>query len=126
MFQVVAPLTVLGTIEQLLSWYEANLCNCALTDPRGYRVRFRSYDFVHFIKLTTRYGQEHRNRRSAVEGIKRGVIRFEVGRFDEQRAPELDWVRCVATQPDMIGKNSKPRGTGLASYGKGFGDSASP
>src|SRR6266704_6585976 len=96
------PVLTLATIQELLTWYEVNLCNAQLVDPRGHRVRFNVDEFVHLIQLKTKYGQEPRNRRLAIEEIKKGAINFKAGRFDGQRATELIWAREIATAPDRI------------------------
>lgn len=70
-------------------WYENNLCNTRLTDPRGHRVRFVADDFVHLIKLVNKHGDEPRNRRLAIEEIKRGGIHFIPGRFDEKTGASI-------------------------------------
>jgi len=46
------------TFRTFFLWYEQNLCNVDLRDPRGFRVRFQAEHFIHQIKLTTKYGKE--------------------------------------------------------------------
>ena len=123
---MVAPLITLTTIQDLLEWYRTNLCNAYLRDPRGYRVRFNLNDFVHFIKLTNKDGDEPRNRRKAVEDIRRARIRFVHGRYDKQRAVELTWARDIATAPDLICRNWNPTDGGDECYVKNFGGEGLP
>ncbi len=40
----------LNDMRDLLRWYQLNLCQAEITDPRGYRVRFLTENFVHLIK----------------------------------------------------------------------------
>jgi len=108
-------------MQQLLAWYETNLCNARLTDPRGYRVRFNVDEFVHLIKLTTRYGQEPRNRRLAIEEIRKGAISFGAGQFNEQRATELIWAKEIVMTPDLICENWQVLGSGKELFIKDFG-----
>jgi hypothetical protein len=115
------PLIVLGTIQELLAWYETNLCSAQLTDPRGYRVRFNADEFVHLIKLITRYGQEAKNRRLAIEEIRKGAIKFEAGQFNEQRASELIWAKEIVMAPNLICENWQVLGSGRGNYIKDFG-----
>ena len=115
------PLINITTIQELLKWYEINLCNAHLIDARGYRVRFNADDFVHLIQLKNNYGQEPRNRRLAIEEIRRGTLKFEVGKFDEQRARELPWAKEIVIRPDKICNNWQALGTGKELYVKDFG-----
>lgn len=89
----------LDTIQEVLQWYETNVCNKDLRDPRGFRVRFKVEHFVHLIMLTNRYGKEPKNRRAAIEDIRSGKIQFVEGRYNAQRAGELSWaVELVTTR----------------------------
>lgn len=51
----------LNSIREALEWYKINLVNQEIRDPRNYRVRFGENDFIHFIKLVTKYGKEPKN-----------------------------------------------------------------
>lgn len=120
------PLLALPTIQDLLSWYETNLCNVELKDPRGYRVRFHIEDFVHLVQLKTKYRKEPKNRRLTIDEIRRGGISFREGRFDSGRARELPRAREISSQPDYICSNWQPLGTGDEVYVKNFGSTAAP
>ncbi len=111
----------LGTLQEALQWYETNLCNVQLSDPRGYRVRFNLDDFIHLVQLKNKYGKEPKNRRIAIQEIKRGNMKFETGRFDEQRTLELPWARDIATRPDLICQNWQVLGSGKELYIRDFG-----
>lgn len=113
-----------GTLQELLKWYETNLCGAQLIDPRGYRVRFNLDDFIHLIQLKNKYGKEPKNRRLAIEEIKRGGMKCETRRFDQQRAMELAWARQISTQPDCICSNWQVLGSGNEMYIKDFGGAA--
>jgi hypothetical protein len=115
-----------SNLRELLSWYEANLCNVQLNDPRGYRVRFNVEDFVHLVKLTNKYGRDPKNRRLTIEDIRRANFSSETGRFDRKRALELPWAREISTQPDYICLNWQALGTGDEVFVKNFGSDAAP
>lgn len=120
------PLIQLATIQELLEWYEINLCNARLVDPRGFRVRFELSSFVHLIQMETKFGEEPKNKRMTIDQIRSGRIRFVKGRFDEQRASELSWARELATSPDRIAPNWQAMGIGDEAYVKNFGTQESP
>jgi hypothetical protein len=111
----------LDNIQGVLQWYENNLCNVELRDPRGYRVRFKAEHFIHHIKLTNKYGKEPKNRKLAIEEIKSGKIQFAEGRFSVQRASEIPWAVELVTQPHCICPNWQALGTGDENYVKNFG-----
>lgn len=115
----------LTNIQDLFEWYRINVCNAELIDPRDYRVRFNPDDFVHFIKFTDKYGKEPKNRRIAVENIRKGRISVRC-RYSKQRAAELSWARDIATQPDFICHNWNPEGEGDECYFKNFGSKGQP
>jgi hypothetical protein len=112
---------VLDSIQEVLKWYERNVCNVELRDPRGYRVRFKVEHFIHHIKLTNKYGREPRNRKLAIEEIKAGKIQFVEGRYNQQRASEIPWAVELATAPDHICENWQALGTGDENYVRNFG-----
>jgi len=95
----------LTTLKEMLRWYELNLCNVNLVDPRGYRVRFLRENFIHLIHLKNKYGGEPKNARLALEEIERGRITLKPGRFDAQRTTELPRASEIATHPDLICTN---------------------
>ena len=111
----------LNSIREVLEWYKINLVNQEIRDPRNYRVQFVENDFIHFIKLVTKYGKEPKNRRLAIKNIERGIILFKAGRFDPQRAEELSWALELATNPDRICKNWQALGAGEEAFIKNFG-----
>lgn len=121
--QMPPRLLQLTTIQDLLRWYELNLCNAHFTDRRGYRVRFLPENFVHLIQLKTKYGKEPGNKHKAVGEIRKNRIHFVRGRFDKQRAMELSWACSLATQPDRICHNWQVLGSGDEAYIKDFGTS---
>lgn len=120
------PRLSLTTMQSLLEWYRVNLCRAHFVDPRGFRVRFILSDFVHFIKLTNKYGEEPRNRRKAIEEIRRGRIEFAAGRFDPQRASELTWIPQLVTEPDFICRNWQILGEGDECYVGNFAAAREP
>lgn len=116
----------LHDMRELLRWYQLNLCDAVILDPRGFRVRFLAANFVHLIKLTNKYGEEPRNARKALEEIGRGRIKFTAGRFDSQRASELSWVRLLASDPWRIVPNWQALGRGDEAYIRNFGTPENP
>lgn len=111
----------LNSIQETLEWYQRNLCEADLRDPRGFRVRFRPENFVHLIQLKNKYGDEPKNRRLAIEEIRSGKIQFVAGRFDPQRAAELPWAMELVTKPDCIIPNWQALGRGNENFVRNFG-----
>lgn len=120
-----APLP-LNDMRELLRWYRLNLCDAVLHDPRGYRVRFLPANFMHLIQLTTKYGEEPKNARRALEEIERGRIKLVAGRFDPQRTAELSWIRLIASDPWRIVPNWQALGRGDEAYIRNFGSEECP
>jgi hypothetical protein len=116
----------LDSIQDVLQWYEANVCNKELRDPRGFRVRFQVEHFIHLIKLTNKYGKEPKNRKAAIEDIRSGKIRFVEDRFNPQRASELSWAAELAADPYRICPNWQAMGSGDENYVKNFGTEKYP
>jgi hypothetical protein len=111
----------LTTLEALLRWFEMNLCDAELRDPRGFRVRFLPTDFVHLVKMTTKYGEEPRNKAQTLVRIRREEISLRLDRIDTQRAHELPWAAELIQRPDFICPNWVPEGKGTEAYVKDFG-----
>jgi hypothetical protein len=116
----------LASIQETLQWYEQNLCDVDLRDPRGFRVRFKSEHFIHQIKLTNKYGEEPKNRRLVIREIRDGKINFVEGRYNPQRASEIPWATELATRPDCICPNWQALGTGDENYVRNFGTELAP
>ena len=119
-------LLALHDLKELLDWYRLNLCEIELRDPRGHRVRFLPENFIHLIKLTNKYGKEPKNARMALEEIERGRMKLTAGHFDQQRAPELSWIRLIATDPWRIVPNWVKLGRGDEAYIRNFGTNEAP
>jgi len=116
----------LDSIQEVLRWYEQNLCNVDLRDGRGYRVRFKPEHFIHHIKLTNKYGKEPKNRVLALEEIRSGKIQFVPGRYNAQRAAEIPWAVELATYPYCICPNWQALGSGDEVYVRNFGTEEIP
>jgi hypothetical protein len=116
----------LNDIRELLRWYRLRLCEAEIRDPRGYRVRFLPENFIHLVKLTTKYGKEPKNASVAVEEIERGRIKLVAGRFDAQRAAELSWIHPIAAVPWRIVPNWQALGRGDEAYIRNFGTENAP
>ncbi len=124
--RITPALLPLNDARDLLCWYQVNLCEAVIEDPRGCRVRFLPANFIHLIKLTNKYGDEPKNARLALEEIERGRIRLVAGRFDPQRTAELSWIRLVASDPQMIVPNWQALGRGDEAYIRNFGAEQQP
>lgn len=116
----------LHDMRELLRWYRLNLCEAVILDPRGFRVRFLPANFIHLIKLTTKYGDVPKNPQRALEEIERGRIKFVAGRFDAQRASELCWIRLLASDPWRVVPNWQALGRGDEAYIRNFGTDDRP
>lgn len=116
----------LDSLQEVFEWYEQNVCNVELRDPRGYRVRFKPEHFIHQIKLTNKYGVEPRNRPLAIQEIKAGKVRFVEGRYSAQRAREIPWAVELAARPDCICLNWQCLGSGDENYVRNFGSADLP
>ncbi len=116
----------LSSIRDMFEWYERNLCQAELRDPRGHRVRFLRENFIHLIQLKDEYGKEPRNVRLAIDGIRAGRIRFAAKRFDPRRTSELSWAAQIAVSPDLICSNWHATGRGDEAYIKNFGTDGEP
>jgi hypothetical protein len=116
----------LDSIQFVFQWYEENLCDVDLRDPRGFRVRFRCEHFVHQIKLTNKFGKEPKNRTLAIDEIRSGKIQFVPGRFSPQRASEIPWAVELATHPTYICPNWQALGTGDENFVRNFGTQIAP
>jgi hypothetical protein len=124
--QVKPALLKLDDMRELLQWYRLNLCEADIKDPRGYRVRFLPENFIHLIKLITKYGKEPKNAGMALQEIERGRIKLVAGRFDPQRASELSWVVSLAADPWRIVENWQVLGRGDEAYIRNFGTDEVP
>lgn len=116
----------LDSIQNVFRYYEANLCNVDLRDPRGFRVRFKCEHFIHHVKLTNKDGKEPKNRKLVIEEIRRGNLQFIPGRFNAQRASEIPWAIELVRHPDFICPNWQALGTGDENYVRNFGSKEAP
>jgi hypothetical protein len=116
----------LNDMRELLRWYRLNLCEAEIRDPRGCRVRFLPENFIHLVKLTTKYGKEPENAGAALEEIERGRIKLVAERFDAQRAAELSWIQPIAATPWRIVANWQALGRGDEAYIRNFGSEVAP
>lgn len=124
--QIRPALLCLHDMRELLHWYCVNLCEAEIRDPRGYRVRFLPENFIHLIKLTTKYGKEPKNARMALREIERGRVKLVAGRFDAQRAAELSWIASLAIDPWRVVENWQVLGRGDEAYIRNFGTNEAP
>jgi hypothetical protein len=124
----IPELLPIESLVQLLDWYRTNLCHRPIVDPRGQKVSFQETDFIHLVKLTTKYGCEPKNRRMAVEQIVARRITFNPSQICISRAKELSWARSLAEEPDMIVPNWQVMGLANPgdAYIKNFGTPENP
>ncbi len=89
---------------------------------------FEEIDFIHLIKLVTKYNVEPRNRRLAIEQIDSGRLLLNPGRMQIQRAQELSWARAIVESPNLIVPNWQIMGRAYPgdAFIKNFGTDAQP
>jgi len=78
------------------------------------------------MQMKTKYGDEPKNKRLALDQIRSGRIQLVAGRFDPQRTQELSWACEIARNPDVICHNWQALGTGGEAYVKNFGSNEEP
>ncbi|MGH6875862.1 MAG: hypothetical protein ACREHV_00635 [Rhizomicrobium sp.] len=123
---VIPDVLPLVSMLELFHWYRLNVCGAELTEVRGHRMKFLPENFIHLIKLRTKYGKEPKNARLTIEEICRGQIELRAGRFNAQRARELSWAHLIAREPDRICANWKTDGHSGEAYIKNFGTLREP
>jgi hypothetical protein len=91
-------------LKDILAWYEENLCELELFDPRGKMVKFSPERFPHLIKLMdAESGQEVRRPQNVIEAIRSGEkCNDDFGGFDDERAKTLPWIPIVVKEPSQI------------------------
>jgi hypothetical protein len=118
----------INSMIELLTWYRLNLCRCEIRDPRGYRVLFPEPEFVHLIKLETKYGKEPSNRPLVISQIDCGRVQLVAGRFSVRRARELSWAKSIVADPWKILPNWQALGRANPGevYVRNFGTAEKP
>lgn len=99
------PRLPLGSMQALFEWYERHLCHAELRDPRGYRVCFTENEFVHLVKLTDKYGNEPKNKRLAIQQVRKGRFPMRKGEHpnhDVERVQNLVLAAALVQKPDFI------------------------
>ena len=88
---------------EILAWYEQNLCNAELRDPRGHVVRFSTERFPHLIKLEPKDGGVLRKAQRQVLAIKNGIkCNADFGGYSEERVQTLPWIIAAIKRPTQI------------------------
>ena len=111
-----SALPPLDSMLDLFNWYWRQFCRSEIKDCRGFPVTFREEEFVHFVKITDRYGKEPRNRIDTIRRIKAGEFRlfhgtkYSPANFSMQRAKDLACALSVIQDPQMIVPNWQPLG----------------
>jgi hypothetical protein len=97
---------LISELVELLGWYEENLCNKTLIDPRGHRVIFDVGRFAYMIKLRAESGTKVKKPLKTAQEIKAGrLTNADFGGFDVERAQTLAWVPSVILRPTLIATN---------------------
>jgi hypothetical protein len=97
-------------IEDILAWYEENLCGVELYDPRGKRIKFSPERFPHFIKLLDPVTRKDVSRpQKEVEAIRLGKKgNADYGGYDGERARTLPWIPSIVQEPSQILEVAEP------------------
>jgi hypothetical protein len=98
------PRLWLHDLREMLAWYEQNLCNADLRDPRGHRVKFSPERFPHLIKLLRRASNKEVNEpQKVVNAIRTGTkCNADFGGYHTERFQGLSWMPCVISRPTKI------------------------
>jgi hypothetical protein len=91
-------------LRAMLEWYEQNLCNVKLVDPRGHTVRFSIERFPHSIKLLRKNSTlEVNNPKKQALAIRAGAkTNADFGGYDTERVQTFPWVIPIIQRPTKI------------------------
>ena len=89
---------------------------------------FPEPEFVHLIKLVSKYGEEPSNRLLTIKQIDSGRVKLVTGRFSVKRARELSWARLIVEAPWRIFPNWQALGRANPGelYARNFGTQDKP
>ena len=94
----------LHELHELLAWYETNLCDVDLIDPRGHKVSFSLEHFPHLIKLlqkgSDREVNKPRKQAQAIKARTKGNVDF--GGYETERAQTLPCIAAIILRPTKI------------------------
>ena len=101
------PKLAISEPAELLEWFEENLCEPTLKDPRGHRVAFDIGRFPYMVKLLDKEGTKLKKPMRAAAAIKRGELtRHDFGGMDAERAQTLSWIPATVLRPTFIARNN--------------------
>jgi len=91
-------------LADIFAWYQTNLCEAELYDPRGHRLIFAPERFPHMIKLLIKGSDREVNApQDVVKAIQNGTRgNADFGGYDAERAQTLTWIPQIIQQPSMI------------------------
>ncbi len=116
------PLKLLiSDLAKLLDWFEKNLCNPCLKDPRGHQVKFDCSRFAYMIKLVSSTGGKVAKPLKIADKIRAGKrSNADFGGFDAERAQTLSWIPSIILRPTIIARNKSLLVPGDELYVKEF------
>jgi hypothetical protein len=86
-----------------LDFYEAELCNKEIVDPRGHRVAFSLERFAHIIDLKKPGGGDvTEGQKEAMKIKNREKNNSHYGGFQQERAQTLSWIASIIRFPTII------------------------
>src|SRR5260370_467017 len=105
--RVLPPRMLRGlSLVKLVAWYETNLANRDLFDPRGHQVVFDVSRFTYLIKICGINGEKLAKPLEDAEKIRCGDrTEKHYGTYDSFRAETLSWLPVLVESPLSIQKN---------------------
>lgn len=94
----------LHQLVDLLAWFEANLCNVQVKDPRDHVVKFTPERFPHIIKLCKKGSNKPVDEpQKQVSEIRQGKkTNADFGGYDAHRAQTMTWIKPTIESPTKI------------------------
>lgn len=94
----------LHELREMLAWFENNLCENAIRDPRDHFVKFSPERFPHLIKLSKKNSDKLvRQPQKLVQAIRSGKkTNADFGGYDEERSQTLTWITPTILRPTKI------------------------
>jgi hypothetical protein len=116
------PLKLLiSDLSELLDWFESNLCNPCLKDPRGHQVKFDCSRFAYMIKLLNAGGEKVTKPARIADKIRNGKLsNADFSGFNGERAQTLSWIPSMILRPTLIARNKSLLVPGEELYIKEF------
>ncbi|MGD0007126.1 MAG: hypothetical protein ABSE93_01075 [Terriglobia bacterium] len=112
---------MISDLAQLLDWFEKNLCDPCLKDPRGHQVVFDCSRFAYMIKLVSLRGGKVTKPSRVADKIRCGKMsNSDFGGFSAERAQTLSWIPSIILRPTIIARNKSLLVPGDELYAKEF------